>query len=128
MSVNVQIMLLKSLSIYKSAYVYHILVPIFINLTLGIPPKPAVKMQPSQLINLTVNNFVLSMKCTFYADGFEYIWEKKNEKNIPRAQDINARQLTITNLKTEDSGEYQCIISNSTGVIMSDYSLLTVQG
>ena len=85
-------------------------------------------MQPSQLINLTVNNFVLLIKCTFYADGFEYIWEKKNEKNIPRAQDINARQLTITNLKTEDSGEYRCIISNSTGVIISDYSLLTVQG
>lgn len=95
---------------------------------IGIPPKPVVKMQPGQLINLTVNNFILSMKCTSYAVGFEYKWEKKNEKNISRAQDINARQLIITNLKTEDSGEYRCIISNSTGVIISDYSLLTVQG
>ena len=85
-------------------------------------------MQPGQLINLTVNNFILSMKCTSYADGFEYKWEKKNEKNISRAQDIDARQLTITNLKIEDSGEYRCIITNSTGVIISDYSLLTVQG
>ena len=85
-------------------------------------------MQPGQFINLTVNNFILSMKCTSYADGFGYKWEKKNAKNIPRAQDINARQLTITNLKTDDSGEYRCIISNSTGVIISGYSLLTVQG
>ena len=85
-------------------------------------------MTPSQLIELTVNNFVLSMRCTSYADGFDYKWEKKNERNISRAQDITSRQLTIANLKPEDSGEYRCIISNSTGVIMSDYSLLTVKG
>ena len=85
-------------------------------------------MLPDQLIKLTVNNFVLSMKCTFYTNGFEYKWEKKNERNISRAQGINSRQLTITNLKPEDSGEYRCILSNSTGVIMSDYSLLTVKG
>lgn len=85
-------------------------------------------MIPGQLIKLTVNNFVLSMNCTFYTNGFEYKWEKKNERIISRAQGINSEQLTITNLKPEDSGEYRCILSNSTGVIMSDYSLLTVKG
>ena len=67
------------------------------------------------------------MKCILY-DDFGCKWEKKNEKNIPRAQGINSRQLIITNLKPEDSGEYRCILSNSTGVIMSDYTLLTVKG
>ena len=85
-------------------------------------------MLPGQLIKLTVNNFVLSMKCTFYANDFEYRWEKKNERNISRAQGRNSRQLTITNLMPDDSGEYRCILSNSTGVIMSDYFLLTVKG
>ena len=85
-------------------------------------------MQPGQLINLTVNNFILLMKCTFYASDFEYKWEKRNERNIPRAHSINSKQLTITDLKPEDSGEYRCILSNSTGVIMSDYMLLTVKG
>ena len=85
-------------------------------------------MKPSHLINLTVNNLVLTMKCTSYDDDFDYKWEKKNEKTILRAKDINARELTIVNLKPEDSGEYRCVISNSTGVIMSDYSLLTVEG
>ena len=94
----------------------------------GIPPKPVVEMTPGHLIKLTVNNFKLLMKCTFYADGFEYKWEKKNARSIPRAEDINSRQLTIVNLRPEDSGEYRCILSNSTGVIMSDYSLLTVKG
>lgn len=68
------------------------------------------------------------MKCTSYGDGFDYKWEKKNEKTIVRANDINARELTIANLKPEDSGEYRCVISNSTGVIISDYSLLIVEG
>ena len=85
-------------------------------------------MKPSHAINLTVNNFVLSMKCTSYGEEFDYKWEKKSEKTILRAKDINARELTIANLKPEDSGEYRCIISNSTGVIISDYSLLTVEG
>ena len=85
-------------------------------------------MEPGQLINLTVNNFILSMKCILYTDDFGCKWEKKNEKNIPRARGINSRQLIITNLKPEDSGEYRCILSNSTGVIMSDYTLLTVKG
>ena len=85
-------------------------------------------MQPGQLINLTVNDFTLSMKCTFYVSGFDYKWEKKNERNIPRAYGMNSKQLAITDLKPEDSGEYRCILSNSTGVIMSDYTLLTVEG
>ena len=70
------------------------------------------------------------MNCTFYASarGCDYRWEKKNERNIPRAHGINSRQLTISNLKPEDSGEYRCILSNSTGVIMSDYTLLTIKG
>ena len=85
-------------------------------------------MRPGHIINLTVNNLSLSIRCTIYDNGFDYKWEKKNEKTILRAKDINARKLTIINIKPEDSGEYRCVISNSTGVIISDYSLLTVTG
>ena len=84
-------------------------------------------MVPGQSIQLTVNDFILSMKCIPYDSGFDFKWEKKNE-NISRAQGINSRQLTITNLRPEDSGEYRCTVSNSTGVTISDYSLLTVKG
>ena len=86
-------------------------------------------MLPGQLIKLTVNNFRLSVKCnTPSGNDFVYNWEKKNENKIPRSQGINSRNLIITDLRPEDSGEYRCIVSNSTGVVLSDYSRLTVEG
>ena len=84
-------------------------------------------MIPGQLIKLSVNDFSLSMECISHGNSFEYKWEKENENNIPRSQVINST-LIITDLKPADSGEYRCIVSNSTGTIMSDYSLLTVEG
>ena len=42
--------------------------------------------------------------------------------------DINSSKLTIVKLKPEDAGEYRCIMSNSTGQIASNYSLVTVKG
>ena len=97
--------------------------------TLGVALKPTVQMSPDNLITLTVNNFRLSLKCDIpNGNDFEYRWEKENGKNISRSQGINSRNLIITDLKPEDSGEYRCIVSNSTGVISSDYSLLTVKG
>ena len=86
-------------------------------------------MTPGNLITLTVSNFRLSLKCDVpNGNDSEYRWEKKNGKNISRSQGINSRDLIITDLKPEDSGEYRCIVSNSTGVISSDYSSLTVKG
>jgi len=85
-------------------------------------------MLPGQKIKLTVNNFTMFMRCLSYNMNFNYTWEKKNEKLPLNVQGVNSLQLTITNLKPEDSGKYRCIMSNSTGKIPSDYSLLTVKG
>ena len=94
---------------------------------IGLPEKPTVEMIPGQLIKLIVNDFRLSMECISHGDDFEYKWEKKNENNIPRSQNINST-LIINDLRPADSGEYRCIVSNSTGIIKSDYTLLTVEG
>ena len=90
--------------------------------------KPKVEMFPGQLINLTVNNFQLSMKCILFGNQFVHRWEKRNKTTIPRSQGINSRMLTINDLRPEDSGEYRCIVSNSTGIIFSDYKPLTIEG
>ena len=96
--------------------------------TVGPPLKPTVDMLPGQEIELTVNNFTMFMRCLSYNMNFNYTWEKKNEKLSLNVQGVNSQQLTITNLKSEDSGEYRCIMSNSTGKIAADYLLLTVKG
>ena len=83
---------------------------------------------PSQQIELTVNNFTLVMKCLSHYMNFDYKWEKKNSKLPSRAQGINSEHLAITKLRPKDSGEYRCVMSNSTGAIASNYSLVTIKG
>ena len=79
-------------------------------------------------MKLTSNDFRLSMECVSHGNNYEYKWEKKNQNTIPRSQGTNSRHLIINDLRPADSGEYRCIVSNSTGTIISDYSLLTVEG
>ena len=90
--------------------------------------KPVVVVQPGELVNLIGNNFNLSMQCGIYNKDFVYHWEKKDEQIHLRAQGVSSHQLNIINLKPDDSGEYRCAMSNSTGNIFSDYSLITVKG
>ena len=80
------------------------------------------------VVNLTVNNYNLTMKCLPDNSKFNYKWIKKNETLPLRAQGANTSQLTIVNLKPEDSGYYQCVMSNSTGTISSNFSTVYVIG
>ena len=79
-------------------------------------------------VNLTVNNYNLTMKCLPNNDNFNYIWKKRKDIFPSRAQGVNTSQLTIFNLKPEDSGDYQCVMNNNTGMISSNYSAVNVKG
>jgi len=68
------------------------------------------------------------MKCIPDTEGVNYTWEKRYSTLPSRAQGVNTSNMIIVNLKPEDSGEYRCIISNSTGRIFSDYELLSATG
>ena len=68
------------------------------------------------------------MKCSPDTDNFNYKWIKKNDALPSRAQGVNTSQLTIVNLKPEDSGDYQCVMSNRTGTIRSNFSPVDVMG
>lgn len=85
-------------------------------------------MEPGQVVSLTVNGFSLSMQCGDYNKDFDYHWEKKNAKFHLGAQGVNSHQLIIANVIPEDSGEYRCTMSNSTGKIFSNYLLITIKG
>lgn len=87
---------------------------------------PTVNMSQSQvyLKSITYN---LSIGCVPHDEGFNYVWERKNNDLVPRAHGIYSSELTIVNLQPEDSGEYRCIISNATGTMASSYSKLIVR-
>ena len=93
------------------------------------PPlqPPTVVIIPSA-VNLSINNYNLTMKCLPNKNNFNYKWIKKNDVIPSKAQGVNTSQMTIVNLRPEDSGEYQCVMSNSTGTISSNFSTLHVQG
>ena len=90
------------------------------------PSLPIVMIDP--VVNLTVNNYNLTIKCLPNKDNFNYKWIKKNDVLPSRAQGVNSSQLTIINLKPEDSGDYQCVMSNSTGTISSNFSTIKITG
>ena len=79
-------------------------------------------------MNLTVNNYNLTMKCLPDKNNFNYKWIKKNDVLPLRAQGVNTLQLTIVNLTPEDSGDYQCVMSNRTGTISSNFSTVNITG
>ena len=87
---------------------------------------PVVMTDP--VINLTVNNYSLTMNCSSDKDNFNYKWTRKNDVLPPRAHGVNTSQLTIVNLKPEDAGDYQCVMSNNTGTISSNFSTVHVTG
>ena len=68
------------------------------------------------------------MKCLPNKNNFNYKWIKKNDVLPLRAQGVNTSQLTIVNLTPEDSGDYQCVMTNSTGTISSNFSTVKVTG
>ena len=68
------------------------------------------------------------MNCSSDKKNFNYKWIKKNSVLPSRAQGVNTSHLTIVNLKPEDSGDYQCVMSNSTGTIRSNFSPVDVMG
>ena len=59
---------------------------------------------------------------------YSYTWMKKKDILPSRAQGINSPYLNIINLKPKDSGDYQCIVSNRTGRISSEFSTVNVIG
>ena len=80
------------------------------------------------VVNLTVNDYNLTMKCLPNNNNFNYKWIRKNNVLPSRAQGTNTSQLTITNLKPDDAGDYKCVINNSTGTISSNFSAVSITG
>ena len=82
----------------------------------------------NNVVQLQTNNQELCMKCVPDTKGVNYTWEKRYSTLPSRAQGVNTSNMIIVNITLEDSGEYRCVISNSTGRLLSKYASVVVKG
>jgi len=94
---------------------------------IGQPIQPEVVVSTS-LVLLSVNDFKMSMSCVPNMNDFNYKWEKKDSDLHARVTEVSSSNLVLINLQPEDSGEYRCIMSNSTGKIVSKYKQIKITG
>ena len=85
-------------------------------------------MVSASLVNLKIVDTNFSLKCMPSERNFNYLWERKDIILPSRAKGIHTSHMTISKLMPEDSGEYRCIMSNSTGTISSKYFKVVIQG
>jgi len=92
-----------------------------------VTPMIAVKMD-SNRVNLLVRNYNLTMRCLPSDTNLKYKWIRKNASLPVSAVGENTHTLTIYKLKPEDAGDYQCIQSNASGAIASEFDTLIING
>ena len=86
-----------------------------------------VKMDTND-VDLLVRNYNLTMRCLPSDTDLKYKWNRKNASLPASAVGVNTPTMTIYRLTPEDAGDYQCILSNVSGVIASEYDTLTING
>ena len=96
----------------------------FLNL---VTPMIKVKMD-NNTVNLLVRNYNLTMRCLPSETDLIYKWNRKNTTLPASAVGLNTPRLTIYRLTPEDAGDYQCVLSNISGVISSEFSTLKING
>ena len=79
-------------------------------------------------VNLLVKNYNLTMKCLPSGTGLHYMWNRKNNSLPLSAVGVNTSTMTIYRLTPEDAGDYQCVLSNISGVIASEFDTLKING
>ena len=79
-------------------------------------------------VDLLIKNYNLSMECLPSDTDLDYQWHKKNSSLPLSAVGVNSPNMIIYRLTPEDAGEYQCLLSNASGTIASEFVTLQING
>ena len=112
---------------YVHTYKLHSYVRIYFEFSNLVTPMIKVKMD-NNTVNLLVRNYNLTMRCHPSGTDLNYKWNRKNTTLPASAVGGNTSTLTIYRLTPEDAGDYQCVLSNISGVISSEFSTLKING
>ena len=85
------------------------------------PPK-------NQTLALVFDNETVSFNCAASGEGLSYTWHRQDLELPYSATGNTTNILVISGVRVEDSGNYQCIVSNRFGTVSSDYASLNVTG
>jgi len=110
--------------------IYIVAVAIFIimfifKIFIKVSPKITVEMD-NTTVNLLVENYNLSMRCLPSNTNLNYQWHRKNSSLPSSAVGENTPSMTIYRLTPEDAGEYQCLLSNASGTVASEFVRLQI--
>ena len=78
-----------------------------------------------QTVGILTGDESVTFTCLAEGEGLLYSWQRQGSQ-LP----LNAttHTLVISGVKEEDSGNYQCIVSNRFGQVSSDYAVLNATG
>ena len=79
-------------------------------------------------VDLLIKNYNLSMECLPSDTDLDYQWHKKNSSLPLSAVGVDSPHMTIYRLTPEDAGDYQCLLSNASGTIASEFVTLQING
>ena len=85
------------------------------------PPK-------NQTVMFLFGNETISLHCIADGEGLSYSWKRQNLELPHSATGSATNTLVILRVREEDSGNYQCTVSNRYGTVSSDYASLNVSG
>ena len=97
------------------------------NIVALVTPMIKVKMD-SNKVDLLIRNHNLTMQCLPSATDLTYRWNRKNTTLPASAVGVDTPEMIIYRLTPDDAGDYQCILSNISGVIASEFSALEIYG
>ena len=85
-------------------------------------------LSEDQTVVIVFGNETISLHCIADGEGLLYSW-KRQDLELPHSVTGNTTNtLVISGVREEDSGNYQCIVSNWFGTVSSDYASLNVIG
>ena len=89
--------------------------------------RPYVIVHPSNAVIKSKSEFVnLTLICNA-SEVSSYYWKKKNGNISVNATGVNTSTLTLINAQTEDSGDYQCVVTSSCSLRdFSDYITISI--
>ena len=85
-------------------------------------------MSPSnQTFDISSDNHNVSLSCKTNGT-ISYIWDRKKGGIPSRSIGKRTSTLTLINVQPRDSGNYQCVATNSYGASLSDYATIIIKG